>query len=81
MWWCRGTEDAKAVHQQLLEARRLMEQFSRENERLAALNASILSRRTLVDNDYKSALGLSCMVNTCHLVAMPCTFVGRNVII
>ena len=50
----------------------LLPRFARENERLAALNETLASRRAFVDNDYKSAPPLvAARLGVCQC-ARPC---------
>jgi hypothetical protein len=56
--FCRSSTTTEKLQQRLADTQLLLDQFSRENELLSALNASLLSRRTLVDNDYNSECAL-----------------------
>ena len=50
-----STEGTQETERRLAEAQSMIARFARENERLAALNETLASRRAFVDNDYKSA--------------------------
>ena len=50
-----STEGTQETERRLAEAQSMIARFARENERLAALNETLASRRAFVDSDYKSA--------------------------